>query len=143
MIGLAMASRGRLAYYGNDACIELAGRKIFMVHFPHCGHALASTGDWDLACCDHDHRASVSEVTRVRGGTNWLVDPGTIAGIGAPPAYLCAERPGTHGIFSEDSRRGTRVTGDGMNADLQGLSTYQNFQGVQRVSFVDSQMRLG
>lgn len=85
---LAAASRGRLVYHGEDARLELAGRRIFMVHYPHYGHALACTGDWDLVCCGHDHRASIARVAHVRGGISWLVNPGTVAGIGAPPTYV-------------------------------------------------------
>lgn len=91
MTRLAAASAGRLIYHGDDARIELAGRRIFMVHYPHYGHALACTGDWDLVCCGHDHRASISEVAHVRGGTTWLVNPGTVAGIGAAPTYVLGD----------------------------------------------------
>lgn len=91
MTRLAAASAGRLVYHGDDARIELAGRRIFMVHYPHYGHALACTGDWDLVCCGHDHRASISEVAHVRGGTTWLVNPGTVAGIGAAPTYVLGD----------------------------------------------------
>lgn len=70
---------------------EPAGRKIFMVHNPHYGHTLASTGDRDFVCCGRDHRASVSKAANLRGETSWLVNPGTIAGIGAPPAYVLGD----------------------------------------------------
>jgi uncharacterized protein len=91
MTKLAAASQGRLIYHGDDARIELAGRRIFMVHYPHYGHALACTGDWDLVCCGHDHRASIARVAHVRGGASWLVNPGTVAGIGAPPTYVIGD----------------------------------------------------
>ena len=91
MSRLAAASRGRLVYHGDDARIELAGRRIFMVHYPHYGHAMACTGEWDLVCCGHDHRASISSIAHVRGGTSWLVNPGTIAGIGAPATYVLGD----------------------------------------------------
>ena len=91
MSRLAAASRGRLVYHGDDARIEFAGRRIFMVHYPHYGHALACTGDWDLVCCGHDHRASIARGAHVRGGTCWLVNPGTIPGIGAPPTYVLGD----------------------------------------------------
>ena len=91
MTRLAVASAGRLEYHGDEARIELAGRRIFMVHYPHYGHALACTGDWDLVCCGHDHRASIAKVAHVRGGTTWLVNPGTVAGIGAAATYVLGD----------------------------------------------------
>lgn len=91
MTRLAEASDGLLVYHGDDARIELAGRRIFMVHYPHLGHAIACTGDWDLVCCGHDHRASIAKVAHVSGGTTWLVNPGTVAGIGASPTYVMGD----------------------------------------------------
>ena len=91
MSRLAAASHGRLVYHGDDARIDLAGRRIFVVHYPHYGYALACTGDWDLVCCGHDHRASIAEIPHVRGGTTWLVNPGTVAGIGAPATYILGD----------------------------------------------------
>jgi uncharacterized protein len=91
MTRLAAVSGGQLVYHGDDARIELAGRRIFVVHYPHYGHALACTGDWDLVCCGHDHCARIGKVAHVRGGTTWLVNPGTIAGIGAPPTYVLGD----------------------------------------------------
>jgi len=35
------------------------------------------------------------------------------------------------------------VTGGKANADLDGLSTYQNIQGKRRAEFMDSHTRLG
>ena len=91
MSKLAAASRGRLVYHGGDARIKLAGRQIFMVHYPDYGHAFACTGDWDLVCCGHDHRASITRVAHVRGGSTWLVNPGTVAGIGAASTYALGD----------------------------------------------------
>lgn len=88
---LAVAFQGLLTYHGDEARIDFAGRRIAMVHYPHYGHALACTGDWDLVCCGHDHRACISQVTHVCGGTSWLVNPGTIAGIGAPATYVLGD----------------------------------------------------
>lgn len=91
MASLAAASQGQLVYHGEDARIKFAGRRIFMVHYPHYGHALARTGDWDLVCCGHDHRASIVKVEQIGGGITWLINPGTVAGIGAPPTYVLGD----------------------------------------------------
>ena len=80
---LSRASGGLLEYHGVDARIELAGRRVFLVHYPEYGHAMACTGDWDLVCCGHSHKAGVQQVANVKGGRTWLVNPGTIAGLAA------------------------------------------------------------
>lgn len=83
---LACHSEGLLHYHGNDASIELGGRKIFITHYPHIGRAFACTGDYDLVCCGHSHVPEVRQEANVKGGSTWLVNPGTVAGLGAPEA---------------------------------------------------------
>ena len=79
-------SDGLLNYHGRDACLEMAGRRIFVTHYPHYGHAMACTGDYDLVCCGHSHEPLVTRQANVKGGNTWLVNPGTVAGLGAPAA---------------------------------------------------------
>lgn len=43
-------TNGQFTYYGEDAVLELGGRKIFVTHMPHYGQAFACTGDYDLVC---------------------------------------------------------------------------------------------
>ena len=88
---LARASSGLLRYYGADARIELAGRRVFLVHYDDHGHAFACTGDWDLVCCGHSHRAEVRSVTSVKGHATWLVNPGTVAGLAAPSTWVLGD----------------------------------------------------
>lgn len=78
-------------YHGQDAALTLNDRRIFLVHFPHYARAMALTGDWDLVCYGHDHRAVAERVTTITGGQAWLVNPGTVAGIGAAPTYMLAD----------------------------------------------------
>lgn len=84
MHNLAAKSDGLLRYYGQDAWLELAGRKIFVTHLPHYGHAMACTGDYDLVCHGHSHTAHIGEQPNIKGGRSWLVNPGSVAGIEAP-----------------------------------------------------------
>ncbi len=77
-----------IRYHGQDADFELAGRRIFLVHFPHYARGMAATGDWDLVCCGHSHQASIERVANVRGGQTVLINPGTVAGIDAPATYV-------------------------------------------------------
>jgi len=58
----AHESGGQLRYHGADARLDLGGRRIFVVHYPEYGHAMACTGDWDLVwsfVCDGDGYYSV------------------------------------------------------------------------------------
>ena len=82
---------GQLQYHGPDARLELGGRRIFVVHYPEYGYAMACTGDWDLVCCGHSHVAAVQQVANVKGGTTWLVNPGTVAGLAAPATWLLGD----------------------------------------------------
>jgi putative phosphoesterase len=88
---LARGSGGLVQYHGVDARIELRGRRIFVVHYPEYGYAMACTGDWDLVCCGHSHCAGVERVANVKGGSTWLVNPGTVAGLAAPRTWALGD----------------------------------------------------
>jgi putative phosphoesterase len=88
---LAREPGSPVRYHGPDARLELGGRRVFVVHYPDYGYAMACTGDWDLVCCGHDHRASVQRVANVKGGATWLVNPGTVAGIAAPATWALGD----------------------------------------------------
>ena len=47
---------------------------------------MACTGDYDLVCCGHSHKPEIAQQANVKGGETWLVNPGTVAGLGAPAA---------------------------------------------------------
>jgi predicted phosphodiesterase len=87
----AHESGGQLQYHGTDARLELGGRRIFVVHYPEYGHAMACTGDWDLVCCGHSHQAEVRQVANVRNASTWLVNPGTVAGLAAPATWALGD----------------------------------------------------
>lgn len=84
MHNLVMKSAGLLTYYGLDATLKFAGRRIFVTHYPHLSHGMACTGDYDLVCCGHSHSAAITEQPNIKGGRTLLVNPGTVAGIDAP-----------------------------------------------------------
>jgi len=91
MARLAAEAGSVVRYYGNDAQLEIAGRRIFAVHYPHVAEGMAATGAWDLVCCGHSHRADITHVRNVRGGTTLLVNPGTVAGLSAPATYALGD----------------------------------------------------
>ncbi len=84
-------SNGQLRYHGADGRIELAGRRIILVHYDDYGYAMACTGQWDLVCCGHSHRAEVRLVPGVNGQSTWLVNPGTVAGLAAPSTWVMGD----------------------------------------------------
>ncbi|HET9652933.1 MAG TPA: metallophosphoesterase family protein [Usitatibacter sp.] len=88
---VARASEGLLHYHGADARLDLGGRRVFVVHYPEYGHAMACTGNWDLVCCGHSHKAVSEQVANVKGGSTWLVNPGTVAGLAAPPTWMLGD----------------------------------------------------
>jgi len=87
----AAESKGQLRYHGADGRIELAGRRIILVHYDDYGYAMACTGHWDLVCCGHSHRAEVRRVPSVNGQATWLVNPGTVAGLAAPSTWVMGD----------------------------------------------------
>jgi len=88
---LAYESGGALTYHGLDADFDLGGRRIFMIHYPHLARGMASTGDFDAVFCGHSHAAAVERIENVRGGKTPLVNPGTVAGLGAPATMVLGD----------------------------------------------------
>lgn len=84
---LALKPGYGITYHGQDAGINLAGRRIFIVHYPHYARAMGTTGEWDLVCFGHDHRAKIESVPNMTGGETLLVDPGSCAGLDGPATY--------------------------------------------------------
>jgi len=91
MARIANKPGNHVTFYGQDAGIELAGRRIFLVHYPHYATAMATTGDWDLVCCGHDHEAKTETITNIKGGTTWVVNPGTVGGVAAPATWVLGD----------------------------------------------------
>jgi putative phosphoesterase len=91
MARIANQPGNHVTFYGQDAGIELCGRKIFMVHYPHYARAMATTGDWDLVCCGHDHEVRVEKVANIKGGETHMVNPGTVGGVAAPATWVMGD----------------------------------------------------
>ena len=88
---IASQASNQTIYYGQDAGIELGGRRVFLVHYPHYAEAMATTGDWDLVCCGHDHKVDIRCIDNIAGETTWLVNPGTVGGIKAPATWVLGD----------------------------------------------------
>jgi len=84
----AQDSGNRVHYYGQDASLALGQRRIFLVHYPHYAKAMALTGDYDLVCNGHEHRAVIERVRNVKGEETLRIDPGTVGGVSGPRTYV-------------------------------------------------------
>ena len=93
---LARESGDQLRYHGADARLELGGQRIFVVHYPEYGYAMACTGEWDLVCCGHSHQAGIEQIPNVKSGKTWLVNPGTVAGLAAPATWVLGDLAAMH-----------------------------------------------
>ncbi len=99
MAQLSHSEESVIHYHGQDAGIELANKRIFLVHYPHYARALATTGEWDIVCCGHDHRAEISHLDNIKGGKTLYLNPGTVGGVGANPTYILGDlKAGTFSI---------------------------------------------
>jgi len=76
----------KFEYHGQDASLNLGGKRIFVVHYPHYAEAMALTGDWDLVCSGHSHKVVIKSVDNIKNSSTMLVNPGTVAGVGADAA---------------------------------------------------------
>jgi predicted phosphodiesterase len=85
---MAQDAKNKLHYYGQDGSLVLAQRRIFMVHYPHYAKAMALTGDYDLVCNGHEHKAVIERIRNVKGNETLRIDPGTVAGVSAPATYV-------------------------------------------------------
>jgi putative phosphoesterase len=88
---LAHTSDGALTYHGGDADFTLGGRRIFMIHYPHLARGMACTGEYDAVFCGHSHEAAVQRVDNACGGSTPLINPGTVAGLGAPATMVLGD----------------------------------------------------
>ncbi len=86
----------RVHYYGPDATLRLAQRQIFLVHYPHYAKAMALTGDFDLVCNGHEHRAVIERIQNIQGKETLRIDPGTVAGVSAPATYVFGDLATMH-----------------------------------------------
>ena len=91
MAKLANEPGSNIIYHGQDAALRLHGRNIFVVHYPHYARAMACTGDWDLVCNGHEHRAHIDKIPNIKEGETVLIDPGTVGGVSAPATYVLGD----------------------------------------------------
>lgn len=91
MVKLAADPANLVQFHGQDAQLSFSGLRIFMVHYPHYARAMALTGEWDIVCHGHNHHLSIQQVENIKKTTTWLVEPGSVGGVSAPPTYILAD----------------------------------------------------
>ena len=67
-----------------------------MVHYPHYAKGMAATGEFDLVCNGHEHKAVIEQLPTIKGGLTVRVDPGSVAGIGGPATYVLGDLERMH-----------------------------------------------
>ncbi|MDH5657188.1 MAG: YfcE family phosphodiesterase, partial [Spirochaetia bacterium] len=65
MYRLTAKPENQINFYGHDATIELGGKKIFVVHYPHYAEGMALTGKWDIVCYGHSHDVSIKTIKNI------------------------------------------------------------------------------
>ena len=82
-----------LFFPGTIFALDIPHLSFWVIHDrdPHYAQGMALTGDYDIVCCGHDHRVSVTPVRNIKDGTTWLVNPGTVGGVGKGPTYILAD----------------------------------------------------
>ena len=88
---LAHQPENRVHYYGQDGSLVLAGKRIFIVHYPHYAKAMALTGDYDLVCNGHEHHAVIERIRNIKGEETLRIDPGTVGGVSVPATYVIGD----------------------------------------------------
>jgi len=68
--------------HGLSAELEYEGRRIAIIHYPELARRLAQSGQFDLVCYGHDHKAGVERV-----GETLLANPGEVMGRFGQPGY--------------------------------------------------------
>jgi uncharacterized protein len=91
MARLAAKPEHQLRYLGQDGVVELAGRQIFVVHYPHYARAMAATGDYDIVFCGHTHQPEILQQPNLHNSTTPVLNPGTVGGVGASATFAMVD----------------------------------------------------
>jgi len=72
-----------LTLHGEFGFVEAGDGEIAFTHRPEFARGFASTGEYAAVFYGHTHRHSVERI-----GDTWLVNPGELMGLVAPPGYI-------------------------------------------------------
>lgn len=71
-----------ITHHGMQGVIEVEGKTLCFIHYPHTGRALALTGEYDIVCCGHNHKQGVELI-----GNCLLINPGDLLGAEKKPEF--------------------------------------------------------
>jgi len=77
-----------LTHHGVLGAVEAGGLKIAITHYPQMARGLATSGQFDVVCCGHNHLRRVEEIGRAL-----LLNPGELLGKDARPSFLVLACP--------------------------------------------------
>jgi hypothetical protein len=74
------AQHEQVTLHGIYTELDVADRRVAMIHYPEPAQRIAQSGQFDLVCYGHDHQKHSEQI-----GDCWLVNPGEIMGrLGGP-----------------------------------------------------------
>lgn len=79
---------GNVTLHGQYAELNVAQRRIAINHYPEIARRLAESGQFDLVCYGHNHRAKVEQI-----GDTLLVNPGEVMGRFGTPTWALYDAP--------------------------------------------------
>ncbi|MFH1597833.1 MAG: YfcE family phosphodiesterase [Patescibacteria group bacterium] len=88
----------KVTHYGDQAELEIDGKKIALNHFPDKGKELAESGQYDYVFHGHNHQQAQAEI-----GNTTLINPGTAGGMFQYPSYAVVD-------FSNDTVEFKNIT---------------------------------
>jgi putative phosphoesterase len=72
-----------ITHHGLQGEVEIDDLRICFIHYPHTGRALAMSGDYDVVCCGHNHKAATKTI-----GNCLLINPGDLLGAEIVPGFV-------------------------------------------------------
>lgn len=82
LLATVAAKHDQVTLYGIYAEIEVAGRRIALIHYPEPARRIAESKQLDLVCYGHNHQKHAEQV-----GACWLVNPGELLGLMHPATW--------------------------------------------------------
>jgi putative phosphoesterase len=76
LLQMIASKHGRIKLHGIYSELEIASRKIAMIHYPEPARRIAQSGQFDLVCYGHNHQRHTEQI-----GACWLVNPGEGLGM--------------------------------------------------------------
>lgn len=80
LLQLLSTQHENVTLHGIYAELEIAHRRVAMIHYPEPALRIAQSGELDLVCYGHDHQKHSEQI-----GDCWLINPGEVMGrLGEP-----------------------------------------------------------